>query len=374
MMAMRRRFAVLWAVLLVLLAGCGNAEPTAELNPPTPTTVAPSPTETLSPPRDTGVPPTATMLPTVALLPTASALPPTPALATSDPSPTASPTALSLAAAALEGQFLFSIYPEGDIAVMNADGSDRRLLLDEQIAGAVMTDRFAAWQSGGNGISYVVDDFEEAEIWLMPVEGGPGQLLVTDVASVTSHSWSPDGGRLAFVSAKHDICILDLSDQTITKLAIGELRDACDPAWSPDGSVLAFSASDGRNQDIYVVTVDGTDLTRITSHSAPDKHPAWSPDGTQLAFSSTRRSQRFSDIYLLNLNLGTEDEGNQPIPLTAADRLEVRPDWSPDGSWIVYASFELGAGHGTIYAVSAGGGSPVQITADNVYHAFRWRP
>jgi Tol biopolymer transport system component len=373
-MARRWRCIVPWAVLLILVAGCGDVEPAAKFSPLTPTTTMPPLAETLSPPEDTAVSPTVAMLSADVPLPTATSLPPTPRLATSEPSPTASPPARSLAPAAFEGQFLFSIYPEGDIAVMNADGSDRRVLLDERRAGELLTDRFAAWQSGGNAISYVVDDFERAEIWLMPLEGGPGQFLVADVASVTSHSWSPNGERLAFVSAKRDICILEVSDQTITKLDIGDLRDARDPAWSPDGSALAFSASDSRNQDIYVVRVDGSALDRITGHPAPDKHPEWSPDGMQLAFSSTRRSPRFSDIYTLDLRLGTEEKGNQPTQLTAADSLEVRPDWSPGGSWIVYLSFELGSGHGTIYAVRAGGGSPVQVTAGNVYHSFRWRP
>ncbi len=373
-MAKQWRCAASWAVLLILVAGCGNVEPAAKSSPPTSTTIAPTPTETPSPPENTAVPPTVATLSTDVPLPTSSALLPTPLLVTSDPKPTASPTTLSRAPAALEGQFLFSIYPDGDIAVMNADGSDRRVLLDERTAGNLLTDRFAAWQGGGNAISYVVDNFERAEIWLMPVEGGPGQFLVEGVASVTSHSWSPNGERLAFVSVEHDICILEVSDQTITELAIGDLRDARDPAWSPDGSTVAFSASNSRNQDIYVARVDGSGLDRITSHPAPDKHPEWSPDGTQLAFSSTRRSPRFSDIYLLDLLLGTEEEGNQPTLLSAADSLEVRPDWSPDGSWIVYLSSELGAGHGTIYAVKAGGGSPVQVTAGNVYHSVRWHP
>lgn len=373
-MAGRWRGTVGWVVLLILIAGCGSVEPAATPSPPAPTTIAPSPTGTASPPEDTPTSPTVAMLPTDMPLPTASALPPTPELATLAPSPTASPTALSLAPAALEGQFLFSVYPDGDIVVMNADGSERRLLLDEKMNGALLTERFAAWQGEGNAISYVVDDFQQAEIWMMPVEGGPGQFLVADVASITSHSWSPNGERLAFVSAEQEICILEMSDQTIAKLDIGDLRDARDPAWSPDGSALAFSASDSRNQDIYVVRVDGSGLDRITSHSAPDKHPEWSPDGAQLTFSSTRRSLRFSDIYVLDLHLGTEEEGNQPTQLTAADSLEVRPDWSPDGAWIVYLSCELGAGHGTMYAVRAGGGSPVKVTADNVYFAFRWRP
>lgn len=372
---MRARFpiAVIAVAVLILVGACGAPEPTPTTGPPKSTQLPPVATATLRPQTDTAQPPSAT--PTTTETPTPTATSPQPTGTTEPPTATAvEPTITSPPISSLDGQILFSVYPDGDIAVMNVDGSDRRLLLDERMTGDIMTDRFAAWQSGGNAISYVVDDFKRADIWLMPVDGGAGQLLVTEVAPVTSHSWSPDGKRLAFVSAEHAICVLDLADDTITKLTDEHLRDARDPDWSPDGSAIAFSASDGRNQDIYVVSADGTGLARITSHTALDKHPDWSPGGMQLAFSSTRRSQRFSDIYLLDLNLGTEEEGNQPTPLTAADTLEVRPDWSPEGSWIAYMSYELGAGHGLIYAVSAGGGAPVQVTADNVYHTFRWRP
>jgi Tol biopolymer transport system component len=374
MMAVRWRCVLAWMAFLMLLAGCGNPEPTTEPSPATATTIALSPTESRSPPEDTAVSPTLTMSLTEEPSTTARALPPTPGLATSGPSPAASLAAPSPTPVSLEGQILFSIYPDGDIAVMNGDGSDRRLLLDERIVGKLLTDRFATWQSGGKAVSYVVDDFERVEIWLMPVEGGPGQSLVADVASVTSHSWSPDGERLAFVSVGYEICILNRSDQTITKLAVGDLRDARDPDWSPDGLALAFSASDGHNQDIYVVSAEGTGLVRITNHPAPDKHPDWSPDGTELVFSSNRRSPRFSDIYMLDVDLGTEDEGNQAIQLTAEDRLETRPNWSPDGSWIVYLSHELGAGHGIMYALEVNSQTRIQVCADNIYHSPRWQP
>ena len=266
------------------------------------------------------------------------------------------------------------MYPDGDIAIMNADGSDQTLLLDRTMPGDLFSDRLAAWRPDGKRVSYTVDDFEQVGIWIMDSDGSDAQFLVGEVEPVTSHSWSPDGTCIAFVSSQHDICILDPASETIATLTGETLHDERDPVWSPDGSRLAFSASDGQNQDIYVIKIDGTGLTRITNHEARDRHPDWSPDGTEIAFSSTRRSQRFPDIYLLDLNLGTEDEGNVPLQLTAEDKLEIRPDWSPDGSWIVYLSHELGAEHGTIYAVDVDGQFLVKVTADNIYHSPRWRP
>ncbi|NIV39931.1 MAG: hypothetical protein GWN58_64155, partial [Anaerolineae bacterium] len=101
---------------------------------------------------------------------------------------------------------------------MNVDGSDRVVLLARVMQGDVYSDRLAAWRPDGKEISFVVDDFEKVEIWVMDGDGSNPRLLVADVAPVTSHPWSPDGTRIAFVVSGHDICILDLASQTVTNL------------------------------------------------------------------------------------------------------------------------------------------------------------
>ncbi len=78
---------------------------------------------------------------------------------------------------------------------------------------------------------------------------------------------------------------------------------AITPCWSPDGEYLAFAtvrkstlakwqARLYRADDIWVVRLDGTDLTQITSHSAPDWDPDWANDPSnplgRIFFTSTR--------------------------------------------------------------------------------------
>ncbi len=83
---------------------------------------------------------------------------------------------------------------------------------------------------------------------------------------------------------------------------------AINPAWSPDGNYLAFAtvrrsplaqyqARLYKADDIFVVRLDGTDLTQITKHSAPDWDPFWAKDPTdpespgRLYFVSNRSGQ-----------------------------------------------------------------------------------
>jgi len=64
---------------------------------------------------------------------------------------------------------------------------------------------------------------------------------------------------------------------------------AITPSWSPDGNYLTFAsvrkspltqhqARIYRADDIWVVRADGSDLTQITDHPAPDWNPSWAPE------------------------------------------------------------------------------------------------
>ncbi len=79
---------------------------------------------------------------------------------------------------------------------------------------------------------------------------------------------------------------------------------AITPAWNPDGTYLAFAsvrksplsemqARIYRADDIWAVKLDGTDLTQITDHPAPDWYPCWArepgnPVG-RIFFTSSRK-------------------------------------------------------------------------------------
>src|SRR3954468_1362081 len=47
---------------------------------------------------------------------------------------------------------------------------------------------------------------------------------------------------------------------------------------------IAFASKRDGNWEIHLVSLDGTQRTRLTSRPEQDRFPLWSPNGTKLAF------------------------------------------------------------------------------------------
>jgi Tol biopolymer transport system component len=66
-------------------------------------------------------------------------------------------------------------------------------------------------------------------------------------------------------------------------------RDA--PSWSPDGKWIAVVASEGREQPLFKVAVDGGVSDRLAG--GINYNPVWSPDGRFIAYSEHHGGPRY---------------------------------------------------------------------------------
>lgn len=116
---------------------------------------------------------------------------------------------------------------------------------------------------------------------------------------------------------------------------------AASPAVSPDGQHVAyvvtridFKANKYRSQ-VWVARADGTTSPRpLTAGEKRDGNPSWSPDGTWLAFTSGR-SEKKGETTLCIIPIGTN--GEIRTVATMPDGIgSVR--WSPDGKLIAFTS------------------------------------
>ena len=179
-------------------------------------------------------------------------------------------------------------------------------------------------------------------------------------------------GQIAFASNRDgnfEIYTMSEDGSDQTRLTEEDANDF-DPSWSPDGDKIAFvSFRDGsNNMEIYVMDADGSDQTRLTENDDGilDREPSWSPDGDKIAFASNRDGNY--EIYVMNA------DGSDQTRLTDNDdALDREPSWSPDSDKIAFVSDrdligippdEIGDAN-AIYSMDADDGDDVTMLTDN---------
>ena len=202
---------------------------------------------------------------------------------------------------------------------------------------------------------------------------------------------SPDGRRIAF-EREHVVCdavcsdeiwVVDTDGSHLTQLTFNAPDKDClvegatcngSPAWSPDGHQIAFRRQSGPVVDdflyeagIYVMNDDGSNLHQITQKIHPalgeDSDPQWSPNGQSIVFQrfNVRTAQPADGIalWIVNLRNGRERQ------LTSFDlRGGDTPDWSPDGTHILFHSNNDGPDDvsANLYTIRANGSDLRQLT------------
>jgi Tol biopolymer transport system component len=112
----------------------------------------------------------------------------------------------------------------------------------------------------------------------------------------------------------------------------------------------------GRDEGIYVMNPDGSELTRL----ATGVDASWSPDGTRLAFVRTARKGG-KDLYLVKA------DGSGELQLTtglSTWEQALSAGWSPDGTQL--AVQRSGSRPFATFLVSAQGGPAVKLAEDAV--------
>jgi Tol biopolymer transport system component len=104
--------------------------------------------------------------------------------------------------------------------------------------------------------------------------------------------------------------------------------------------------SSDNDLEIYSITTDGKNLTRLTDNGFMDLYPVWSPDGTRIAFLSKR--EKDLDIYVMAADGGNirrlHDSGSNDADI----------DWV-DGCIVFTSQF-------AIWKINDDGSQPIQIT------------
>ncbi len=187
------------------------------------------------------------------------------------------------------------------------------------------------WWSLRGQIVFRSDDKKQPGLWVMDPAGKNRRYLGDAyeeqyAATYAQQAYSPDGQYRAWAETKDNVVQILVSQPSTSQFPnppprqLTHLSRTCyDPVWSPDGGRIAFVSEDKGSDDIWVISVDGTNAKNLTPNTWEwEKHPSWSPDSQRLVFWSNRNG--IQQIYVMNAD-GTgltnisNSKGNEYDPL-----------------------------------------------------------
>jgi TolB protein len=172
----------------------------------------------------------------------------------------------------------------------------------------------------------------------MSVFGGTPRQLIFNIDSAVS--FAPDGNRLTFLrwlpDQKDNFSEIHITDKDggNDQVLYSTGEKALTPVWSPDGSRIAFNSEGDRENGIFVMRSDGTEVTRLTRDFGDATEPVWSHDGTRIYFNSQRSGN--NDIYSIAVPRGTGER------LTEDVGEDNTPAFCPVGNEVAFSSNRSG--------------------------------
>jgi tricorn protease len=106
---------------------------------------------------------------------------------------------------------------------------------------------------------------------------------------ITDPTLSPDGEQVVF-TYENDLWQASTKEGKAFRLTAMEGVES-HPRFSPDGRWLAFSATKNGSADVFVMPVEGGEITQLTWHDGNDYLESWSWDSQSLYFTSDRHNQ-----------------------------------------------------------------------------------
>jgi Tol biopolymer transport system component len=189
-----------------------------------------------------------------------------------------------------------------------------------------------------------------------------------DLGVYSDPELSPDGKRFSVSISdgkQRDIWIYDVARGLRKRFTFGP-ADVAARVWSPDGSTIVFSSNPKGHYDLYQKASGGAGSEELLLEDNFNKIPtSWSPDGRFILYASYGGTRNFG-LFALPL-FGDR----KPFPFLKVQSNPGSGKFSPDGRWIAYASGESGRVEVYVAPFPGSGGKWQVSTAGGFWP--RWR-
>ena len=172
---------------------------------------------------------------------------------------------------------------------------------------------YADWSPDGKEIAFVANMAEDADysslkdIWSISSEGGNPKRLVRGKVDIMSLSWSPDGKHIAFTCRSSEkkytytnLWIVSPEDgetKNLTESFDREIMRMIAPIWTPNSKAVYFASDDGGCRHIYGVTLDTSEVERVTEGMMMIQGLSLNEDGSKIAFVATEAT-RLPEVWI----------------------------------------------------------------------------
>jgi len=168
-------------------------------------------------------------------------------------------------------------HEEGDLFVVNADGSGLRQLNPPGTTHSFLDVASGSLSPDGRRVAFGV----EGRIYVAVLDGGDAQPITDPAEFVWAVSWSPTGEWIAYTRQRGSTSVISLLHPDGTGQKEIWSKAGADEAsrgmWAPNGEALVVSRGLDTQHDLWILDLEGSFIGQVTDELADYNWFSWAP-------------------------------------------------------------------------------------------------